>query len=137
MGQIEPVTERPFENLTILLLEDEALIALDVEQLMLDHGAADVRVVREAGALLEPTALGHFDAAIVDVMLGSDPTTGFAQYLIENRIPFIFATGHSGSEDLFAEFSGIPIVGKPFFGSDLVESLAERMRAVSTPESRN
>ena len=73
------------EGLRILVLEDEFLIAMDVEQLCRDHGAVEVIVARS----LEEIADGlDFDAAIVDVLLGGVSTFGFAARLKERRHAF-------------------------------------------------
>ena len=60
-------------GLRVLLLEDEVLIAMDVEQLCLDNGAATVKTVRD---LVETEAANPalFDIAIVDLRLGGQST---------------------------------------------------------------
>ncbi|MBX3532225.1 MAG: response regulator [Rhizobiaceae bacterium] len=108
----------------ILLLEDEALIALDVEQICREHGAAEVRVARTLDAAAGALS-ARFDAAIFDLMLGSQPTTGLARQLVESGIPFIFATGHVAQDALLVPFPGVPVVGKPYFGAELVEALVQ------------
>ena len=54
------------EGLKVLVLEDELLIAMDVEQLCLDHGASAVTVAR---TLSEVPGEDEFDTAMVDVLL--------------------------------------------------------------------
>ena len=66
------------EGLQILVLEDEFLIAMDVEQLCRDHGALDVAVARSLEEIADGLA---FDAAIVDVLLGGVSTFDFAARL--------------------------------------------------------
>jgi CheY-like chemotaxis protein len=119
---------RTLEGLQILLLEDEALIALDVEQLCREHGAAQVRVARTLDAAATAFSIG-FDAAILDLMLGSQPTTDLAKQLVERGIPFIFATGHVAQDTLLAPFAGVPVVGKPYFGAGLIDALAQAIRS--------
>jgi DNA-binding response OmpR family regulator len=120
----------PLEDLHILLLEDEALIALDVEQLCLDAGAAGVTIVRKVEGLGD-LQLDRFDAAIVDLMLAGKPTMAFASRLVEARIPFIFATGQVGRIGGLAPFADIPVVGKPYFGSAIADGLTEAIRRMS------
>lgn len=109
-------------GLRLLLLEDEFLIAMDVEQLCHDHGAAEVVIVRSLADAVSGGA--NFDAAIVDVMLGGESTLPYAAQLRENGVPFIFASGYSDRKDIEADFPGVAIVGKPFSGEDLVAALA-------------
>ncbi len=73
----------PLQGLRLLLLEDEILIAMDVEQLCRDNGAEDVVTIRDLSQI-EPDGLaGRFDAAIVDLMLGGESTLDFAKRLVE------------------------------------------------------
>lgn len=116
------------DGLLVLILEDEFLIALDVEQVCRDHGARDVLIaptLEEAHALLERHVV---DAAIVDLMLDGKPTFDFARALRQGGIPFIFASGYSDSGELHSSFPGIAIVSKPYGGDDLIEALAAARR---------
>lgn len=114
----------PLDGMRVLVLEDEFLIALDVEQLCREHGAADVVIVNNLDALApDPFTAEPFHAAILDVMLAGRRTTDFASQLVERAVPFVFATGYSDSEDMFEGFEGIPVVGKPYSGRDLLDAL--------------
>jgi DNA-binding response OmpR family regulator len=109
------------EGLRILVLEDEFLIAMDVEQLCRDHGAVDVIVARS----LEEIGDGFdFDAAIIDVLLGGISTFGFATRLQDVGTPFVFASGYTDDTELAKRFPGVAMVGKPYSGKDLVEAVA-------------
>jgi DNA-binding response OmpR family regulator len=112
----------PLAGLRVLLLEDEYLIAMDVELLCRDHGAADVIVKRSVEELEGP--LGEFDVAIVDLMLGGHSTVPFAGRLRDTGKAFVFASGYAGNDELKDAFPGIPVVGKPYAGTDLIEAVA-------------
>lgn len=110
-------------GLRVLVMEDEILIAMDVEQLCREHGAAEVVLVHaleEAGE----EAGGRFDAAILDVALAGRSTFGFAEILAREGVPFVFATGHADAEGLFDAFPGVAVIGKPYGGGALIEALA-------------
>jgi CheY-like chemotaxis protein len=109
-------------GLRILVLEDEYLIAMDVEMLCRDHGAAEVVVKRTVGELSEP--LAEFDVVIVDLMLAGESTLPFAQELKRSSKPFVFASGYVDHEDILKDFPGVRIVGKPYAGRDLIEAIA-------------
>ncbi|MEJ6783386.1 response regulator [Aminobacter sp. Piv2-1] len=109
-------------GLRILVLEDEAIIAMDVEQLCRESGAVDVFVagnLREA----ETTPL-RYDAAIIDVMLGGESTLDFARALQANAVPFVFASGYDRQDDIFANFPSVALVTKPYSGAELVDAVA-------------
>lgn len=124
----------PLADLRILLMEDELLIAMDVEQLCRDHGAAEVLLVHAFEDGRDPLAGIDFHAAILDVALGGRSTLGVAARLAAAGVPFIFATGHADHKETFAAFPGVAVVGKPYAGRALIDALAEaiaRRRAVS------
>ena len=118
----------PLRDLHILVLEDEFIIALDLESLCRDHGAADVTVcasIDELGS--DPFSL-PFNLAIVDVMLGGMPTLDFARQLEERGIPFVFATGYSASEGMLRDFPDVPVVTKPFSPESVIQALSQATR---------
>lgn len=109
------------EGLRILVLEDEFLIAMDVEQLCRDHGALDVTVARS----LEEVGEGRdLDAAIIDVLLEGVSTLDFAAALKEAGTPFVFASGYTDNGEVAKRFPDVTMVGKPFSGNDLVQAVA-------------
>lgn len=114
-------------GLRVLLLEDEVLIAMDVEQLCLDNGAATVKTVRDL-AETEAANPALFDIAIVDLRLGGQSTLGFARRLNEMDIPFIFASGYTDIEEIAQEFPGVIFVPKPCSGNDLIDAVAAACR---------
>lgn len=117
-------------GLRILVMEDEVLIAMDVEQLCRDHGATDVVLVHALDeADPAPEVEGGFDAAILDVALAGRSTLPFAEKLTARGVPFIFATGHADAEGLFDAFPGVAVVGKPYAGTVLIDALARAIAA--------
>lgn len=111
------------EGVRVLVLEDEFLIAMDVEQLCRDAGSAEVTIARSL-AEVGNMDLESFDAAIVDVMLAGTSTLDFARLLQERGTPFVFASGYTDLAEITAAFPGKMVVGKPYAGDDLVEALA-------------
>lgn len=109
------------EGLRILLLEDEFLIAMDVEQLCRENGAAEVVVAR---SLDEAGNAGEFDTAILDMFLDGVSTFDFAQSLKEAGKPFVFASGHTDNAEAAQRFPEVALVGKPYSGNDLIEAIA-------------
>jgi DNA-binding response OmpR family regulator len=112
------------DGLRILVLEDEFLIAMDVEQLCRDHGAGDVVIARDLADVDGKDVAAQFDAAIVDLMLSGASTLDFASRLREVGLPFVFASGYADSEEIKASFPGIRLIAKPYSGDDLVEAVA-------------
>lgn len=111
-------------GLRILVLEDEFLIAMDVEQLCRDYGASEVTVARCLAEIDQESFSAQFDTAIIDLMLGGVSTLGFAKTLFDQKVPFVFASGYSDIGKIEADFPGVTLVGKPYSGADLVEAVA-------------
>ena len=110
-------------GLRILILEDESLIALDVEQLCREHGATDIIVKRDLDGLGPDSALDSFDVAIVDVMLSGVSALPFAERLRKLNRPFLFTTGLADIEVARA-FPGVAAIGKPYAGAELIQAIA-------------
>jgi CheY-like chemotaxis protein len=119
----ETLPSNTLAGLRILLLEDEYLIAMDVELLCRDSGAAEVVIKRSPEELAEVADLDGIDVAIIDLMLSGVSTLPFAERLRKSKVPFIFASGYA-DEELFSAFPGVRTVAKPYSGSDLIEAIA-------------
>jgi CheY-like chemotaxis protein len=102
-------------GLHLLLVEDEAMVALMVEDMLIDLGCTRVEVAgtvsQGLAKLAEPDA--PLDGAILDVNLGGEKVYPIAEVLAARRIPFIFATGY-GIEGIAADFSHVPALAKPY-----------------------
>lgn len=124
----------PLANLRVLVMEDELLIAMDVEQLCREHGASEVVLIHTLeGADEGLVARIAVDAGILDVELAGRSTLGVARGLAARGIPFVFATGHDDAGRLQGEFPGVAVVGKPYAGDALMAALAA---ALARPVSR-
>src|SRR4030095_4915971 len=88
------------EGLRVLVVEDEALIGLDLEQMLEDLGCD---VVRRSNASIDADALASLavNAAVLDVALANGNSYPVADLLAEHGIPFIFATGYESVDDRF------------------------------------
>lgn len=106
----------------IMILEDEAIIAWDIEAELQSRGVTVAGVaghVPEAMALLER---GGITIAILDINLGGETSYGVAEACKERGIAVIFLTGDSGDErpDGLKHFE---IVAKPVSYHELMQAL--------------
>jgi CheY-like chemotaxis protein len=111
----------------VLLVEDEAIIALLMED-MLDEFGCDV--VATAGRLDEAIAAartGCFDLAFLDVNLAGVPVYPVAAVLEARAIPFAFVTGY-GTAGINTPHAEAPILQKPFQSGELAAILG-RLRS--------
>lgn len=100
------------EGLTILVLEDEPIIAMALEE-NLEHAGALPRVAGSIQHAAEILAAEAIDAAILDINVHGQKSYGIAESLIGKDVPFIFASGYGGTvhQDGFAH---VPTVTKPY-----------------------
>jgi CheY-like chemotaxis protein len=117
------LTECSLSGLKVLVLEDEFLIAMDVEQICRDHGADGVTIRRQLSEIDEQLWTDGFDVAVIDMLLEGNPTLPFARTLKERNIPFLFASGYADIADLRSEFPDVRLVSKPYSESDLVKAI--------------
>lgn len=106
----------------VLVVEDEALILLDVEQTLLDAGVETVLAATTVADALQLIDHAPPDAAILDLHLGRDGWSyDVARRLQEKGVPFVFS---SGTVEVADGFHGVPLVLKPFASDQLIETLA-------------
>ena len=114
-----------------LVLDDEFLIALDIQQTLEFAGAAHVAcvaTVAEALALLR--ANPDFDIAVLDVKIsGADRNSlGVAALLAAKGTPFVFLTGMR-VDDLHAkQFPQAPVVEKPYEAAALLDAVRRALK---------
>jgi len=110
----------------VLLVEDEALIAMLLEDMLSDLGCD---VIATAPQIDEAVALARtetIDLAIVDINLRGVPAYPVACALRERRIPFAFVTGY-GAAGTDPAYRDVPVLQKPFRGEHL-ESIVQLLR---------
>lgn len=98
----------------VLLLEDDALISLDAEEMLLELGVSRVLAAHnlaDAGSLIEGSRI---DAAVLDISIGRARSDGLARALAARCIPFVFTSGYAHPDALPEDIRHVPIVEKPF-----------------------
>jgi CheY-like chemotaxis protein len=104
---------RALDALRVLIVEDEALVALMIEDLVSDFGceiAGSFARVSDALAVAESLAC---DVAILDVNVAGEEVYPLAERLRRRGIPIVFSTGYGGT-GLRRDFQGAPVIAKPF-----------------------
>jgi CheY-like chemotaxis protein len=110
------------EGLRLLVVEDEALVAMLLEDALQALGCA---VVGPAGNVARALALlekEDVDLALLDVNLGGKRSYPVAEALAARGIPFVFVTGY-GASGVDRRFAAAPVLQKPFDGCQLAQAL--------------
>ena len=115
------------ETRTILLVEDDALIGLDLKR-TLERGGYEVGGPFKSEAEARGYLDGHgVDAALLDVNLGAGGTSlGLAADLKTDGRPFAFLTGYAAQEDQFGGgFEGVVRLSKPARPNDVLRIVGD------------
>jgi CheY-like chemotaxis protein len=107
----------------LLVVEDSALLAMDVELTAVDLGVERASAAPDASKALALIETESFDAALVDLFLGNDDGRMVAGRLAELGIPFALMTGSGDVDWLQAQMPGTPVLTKPFTREELAETL--------------
>lgn len=105
----------------ILVVEDEALIAFELEETIKDAGGLVAGPFATVGEALQQIDQENISAAVLDMRLGADTSLPVAQRLVEKNIPFLFYTAYS---DKIEQWLAVQIVKKPAASAVLVKALA-------------
>ena len=112
--------ERPLVGRVILIIEDEPLIALDIQQTFEAAGAKTI-LVRALTAALRAVEDPNLSAAIVDHALGDDNSSELCHRLKERDVPFVTYSGFATLHGACAEADH---VDKPASPPVLVATIA-------------
>lgn len=121
------------QGVRVLLVEDEALVAMAVEDMLADLGCVVAASACTLGEARDHTQAGGFECALLDVSLGGKPVFPVAEMLSKQGIPFVFASGY-GREALPEIYRTCPLVSKPFQLEDLSAALST---AVATKQGQS
>ena len=111
-------------TLRVLVVEDEFLIALEVEQMLARLGCIVVGPAPTVARALALIAREPPGFAILDVNLGRERTTPVAEALLARGIPFALATGYDRHQLPEPAFRDIPLLGKPLDPHRLAAALS-------------
>lgn len=117
-------------GLRVLIVEDEALLAIDLEDILTDAGCKVVAAASRLEQAIEIAAATEFDLAILDMNLAGKRVDPLARRIADRGIPIIFVTGY-GNRTLPGGVTA-PVVDKPYAAAKLVplvSAIAERLRA--------
>ncbi len=131
MGQ-----SRGLHGKRVLVVEDEFLVALDLETELEDSGAK-VTCASTLGQATGAAKAGTFDAVVLDLNLHGEVSYPLADYLAANAVPFVFHTGQGEQSVLAKRYPGVAVCNKPCEGRVLLRTLESAIvdRSDMAPEN--
>ena len=104
---------RFLDRLSVLVVEDEAIISFLIEDMLAELGASDVRHAGTLAAALAQLDARMPDIAVLDVNLGGERVYPVAERLDAVGVRFVFITGY-GKSGMDARWSSRIVIQKPF-----------------------
>jgi DNA-binding response OmpR family regulator len=109
----------------ILVVEDEALIAVMVEDMLTSMGSEVVGPVGTIEAALDMAREEGLDAAVLDVNVRGERIDPVAELLMERGVPVLFATGYG--EVRLRNGAAATVIDKPYTQEKLARGLMAAM----------
>jgi len=112
---------------SILIVEDELLIALDIADRVCAMGGVPVGPFATVAEAMAAIAVHAIHGAILDAMLLDRDITPVAVHLVERTIPLVIYTGTGLPQELRDLHPHLPVVMKPARVETLLDRLVRRM----------
>jgi DNA-binding NtrC family response regulator len=109
----------PLAGKSILVIEDQSLIAMSVEYSLNDAGAATVTIASSVAQARAALMKGPYDAAVVDFRLPDGDASVLINVLSEREIPVVVTTGDSFAQPHLSKT--VTVLEKPYSDRDLIK----------------
>jgi DNA-binding response OmpR family regulator len=117
---------------SILVVDDEPLIAMGLHEALRDAGA-EVLTAHDLTTALEAAVDLSVSAAILDVQLGSSDCGAVCVVLNSQHVPFMFFTGFD-SHDVLKEWASVPTLAKPTGEAELLANVEALLKPTDACE---
>lgn len=124
-------------GLRILIVEDDALVALNLQEFVESLGCT---AIGPAGRLGEAFAIldrEEIDGAVLDINLHGEMVYPLAERLAEAHIPMLFCSGYALTAAVPKKFSVYPQIPKPCAEHTLKTAMIETFGAAKMPPPGN
>ena len=118
----------------ILIVEDTALIAMDLALQAREAGWDVVGPASQISAAQELAVRETLDAAILDVQVGRELVTPVARVLRARGVPIVFGSGHMPCNLLPPDLQDAACIAKPFTFKDVERALSSWVGAASSTD---
>jgi DNA-binding response OmpR family regulator len=103
-----------FQGLRVLLVEDDLLIAMEMEDFLREIGCEVIGPFARLDAALAAVSSETFDAAIIDLNLRGELSFPLIGALRARQIPLVLCSGYVDLPEMRSQLEGIPTLSKPF-----------------------
>ncbi|QFI69818.1 response regulator [Sinorhizobium alkalisoli] len=106
----------------VFVVEDEFLVALQIEEDLVAAGYAVIGPFTTLSASIAASRTELFEVATLDLNLRGELGYPLVDELIERHVPVLLLTGYARS-DLPEQYRTLPCLTKPFDGTALIRSI--------------
>jgi len=119
--------DTPLAGRTILVVEDNAHVAMELTAILAEVGASVVGPAASVQDAFERMAERRIEIALLDVTLANDETVfPLADALAAQRIPFVFISGQS-SAVMPPRYRLRAFLNKPYLRGEVVQAVLESL----------
>jgi CheY-like chemotaxis protein len=130
VGAGKQVSVPGLRGLRVLVVEDSALVAMEVETALRSQGAEVIGPHARIEEALAAIAAGTPAAALLDIDLDGVAVFPLADVLAARGVPMVFTTGYEPRLVLPPRFAGAAVLAKPYRGEDAAEALVRLMQGL-------
>jgi DNA-binding response OmpR family regulator len=102
-----------FAGLRVLLVEDDILIAMELEEFLRDLGCEVVGPFGRLDHAIDALSRERVDGAVLDLNVRGQLTFPLIERLRRDNIPVVLCSGYADLPDIKAQLDDIPMLGKP------------------------
>lgn len=115
-------------GLSILLVEDDVLIAMEMEDFLSDCGCRVVGPIGRLDEAIEAVDAQAFDGALVDLNLRGNLSFPLVDRLVERGIPLVLCSGYVDLPEMRGRLEHLPYIKKPCDYGNLAELMVRLFR---------
>jgi CheY-like chemotaxis protein len=125
---VNPLEHHPsLKDLRVLVVEDEALVALQLEDMLTELGCAIVGPASRVGQALKLLDGEPVEVAVLDLNIAGEMVYPVADALKNRGLPYIFVTGFATS-GLTDPHRDRPVLEKPFARRELLRAILDTLQ---------
>lgn len=112
------------DGLRVLIVEDELLVAMELEDLLGGLGCRVVEAAPTVGRALRAVERQQPDVAVLDVNLHGERVTPVAEALREHGVPYVLVTGYGRERLHEGALREAPCLAKPVSRQQIASAIA-------------
>lgn len=123
------------EDKTILIVEGEVLIALDIQRNLAGENARNIIFARSAGEVSKIAGpLPAVDLAIIEIVPGETDGPDLAHRLVASGVPCLMTSTDLQANPLLMDLEHMPVLLKPFSQAQFLAALRAILAVRSPPQ---